>query len=363
VKKRLVLGIAGGAMLAQMVGAGLAFADGAPPPPPPSVIKLLNDKSAAEAPKVKPTEAATQAANPGMEVPATRAAGTDEGSKLAAAVPSDSVAVPAAQWLTEDVGPVTTRPAESDAVEPIQVPQPAAPAAVPTPETAPVKPAVAASPEVTEPKTVPAAAAPAMADAPVEPGQTSPEAAPAVAQAPASAAPVAPATPVAPAAIVETPKIVSITADYSGGERNSAEPQMKGPSSLQIENIPGDPAHRFSLVWIDGGQHSGDTFVRFFKPKKIFFATGKDCLSWARNEAMAGHAISPEGKQPAEIAAGCFANDETNEFWTWRQRSGAFSKSVIDPETIALYKSIVMQWSVSSPLAYGEFPETPYAGQ
>ncbi len=307
------------------------------------------------APVAEPVQPETTETQPAAQVPAERAAADDESARLASEVPTEDVAIPAAEWLNQEVGTIATRPVDETAAqaEPI----------VAEPIAAEPTSAELETSETTEPvreitttviNATPQDDAQAAAEQVSEPAQ--PAAAPVIVQqaAPEQAAPIV---------RVESPKIVTIEADYRSPEdRKAAEAfEMKGPAALEQDAAGG----KFALVWIDGSQRSGDTFVKFWKPSRQFFESGKECLTWARDEAAAGRAISPEGIQPGRQAleAGCFARDGSREYWVWRQASGAFTKTQLSETQFALFEEVARQWSVSSKVAYGEFPVAPYAGQ
>lgn len=305
----------------------------------------------------QPEAAQPKAAQPQVAVPAERAAADDESARLASEVPAEDVAIPAAEWLNQEVGSIATRPVDESATQaepiaedkPAEASEPVREMETTVVETAPVHKPV--DMEIGDPM-IPAAEAKSQAA-----GDKQPPAAP-VEQ--AAAAQAAQAESVEqPVVRIESPKIVTIEADFSNKDDSF---EMKGPAALDAGAATGG---KFALVWIDGSQRSGDTFVKFWKPSRQFFESGNECLTWARDEAAEGRAISPEGIQPGRQAlqAGCFARDGSREYWVWRQASGAFTKTQLSATQFALFEEVARQWSVSSALAYGEFPVAPYAGQ
>lgn len=341
----------------------------------------VDDNNGASA-ESDPAEAAVSA-------PAERQAADDDSARLAAEVPVEDVAIPAAEWLNQDVGSIATRPVAEGAeqAEPIAGQQPAPLTASTDVEAAPSHKPVdmeigqSAIPGAI-PGDVPGPAVPGDVAAPVVASEAEEPV-----EAPVAAQPTAPANanvvihaeeaPVQPRSepeqkTVSAPKVVTINADYRkpADKTKKAEAAeagddfaMKGDAEMQAPDAPVATNARFALVWIDGSQTSDDTFVKFFKPARQFFASGKECLNYAKAEATAGRALSPEGVQPGSLQAGCFSRDGSREFWTWRQRSGAFSKSVLLADQFSLFEDVVRQWSASSALAYGDGSETPYAGQ
>lgn len=423
-------GIAAAGLLAGFIGAtsSAAVAQDAksPPPPPPGVLEVIqtpvteilpSPESAApvasmaadtpaaasstdQAPQhvgqaaggaegVNESEAATDTGTQMLEfltgVPAARPAANDESARLAAEVPAEDVAVPAGEWLSQDVGEIATRPVVESgpsveslepevatvndesanraeaAVENADGPETAATVIV---DTEPAPAAVSSPIEVISGKSVASSPGTSSSDS-SSPGTIparDPVLAGEIAEAPAGDAATLAESP-RPAA----PTIVSIKADFSkraGALAGShANVQMKGPAALPERAFGVHPEARFALVWIDGSQRSGDTFVKFWQPSRVFFAGGRSCLEWARDEATEGRALAPSGIQPGELQAACLAGDGSGEFWIWRQRSGAFSKSVLMPAQARFFQEVIRSWSASSTLAYGEFPEPPYAGQ
>lgn len=396
-----------------LLGSGVAVADSAPPPLPGSALKAIQTKeapaaatspetetqtetqaepaapveqavpvvAAPEASETQPEAAEAAVSEPEAVVPAERAAAADESARLASEVPAEDVAIPAAEWLNQEVGSIATRPVAEGATqaEPIATGEAKPSQAEPVQaEPAQVEPVQKIETTVVETAPIHKPVDMKIGD-PMIKGESKKDEAVAAADAPAAetvdekVAGEAEPQPVAatPTVVrIESPKIVTIEADYRKPEDKAEAAdtfEMKGPAAIEAssEGAPVATGGKFALVWIDGSQRSGDTFVKFYKPVRQFFESGNACLSWARDKAAEGLAISPEGVQPGRqaLSAGCLARDGSREYWIWRQGSGAFTKSQLSPAQFALFEDVVRQWSASSKLAYGEFPVPPYAGQ
>ena len=353
--------------------------------------------AALEAASSGASDAASDAATRlGESVPAARPAAADESARLAAEVPAEDVAIPAGEWLEQEVGEIATRPVVEDgaSVEPLGHERTASSGTgeIVARETGESAGSVATSDAASTILTAPGAADMVvrtedhrdrgLSDAPV--AIAAPGAAAADSSAPidgiSGKSPISSGAAEAASASAgsssDVPTIVSIKADFSERAGSMADEMtegfvgtsrhkvvMRGPAALPDAAFGADPETRFALVWVDGTQRSGDTFVKFWQPSRVFFADGRSCLEWARNEAGEGRAIAPSGAQPGELQAVCLAGDGSGEFWIWRQRSGAFSRSVLMPSQARFFQEVIRSWSASSALAYGEFPEPPYAGQ
>jgi hypothetical protein len=152
--------------------------------------------------------------------------------------------------------------------------------------------------------------------------------------------------------------------DFSNAGSNSNETDAI-EDGADKESTPAQPAKlaaplvttsigRFAMLWIDGYNGNGDaTFVRFYRPSRVWFEDGRSCLKWARNEVAAGRVPAPNGIQAYDLSAVCFgvAADVDDELWIWRRRSGAFTRSVLMPDQARLFRAVMARWTVTGPAA------------